>query len=339
MIVKKMPIFQGFPDFETVKLLSEKQISGHDFRPVFYDIETTGLSRNSTFLYLIGAVIYEDGSWQLCQWMAENPKEEAAVLKSFAAVLKNCSCMISYNGDHFDKPYLEARYVHHELPSPFEGIESLDLYLYLKPLKKLLKLSQMKQPSMEEFLGIQNRIYSDGKECISLYKSFLKTRDACMADTVMGHNLEDVLGLGQIHLMLGYLSLYHGDYEVTQSVLDDCHLIMTLSLPCSLPAVFSNGNNDFYITGEEREVRLIIKSCDGRFRQYYSNYKDYDYLPKEDTAVPKALSACMDKKLRRSATKDTCYTWFTCSDVFLTNPAQQKQYLSHTLPYLLGTLK
>lgn len=339
MIVKKMPIFQGFPDFETVKLLSKKQLSGHDFQPVFYDIETTGLSRNSTFLYLIGAVIYEDDSWQLYQWMAESPKEEAAVLKAFADALKNCTCLISYNGDHFDKPYLEARYDCYKLRSPFEGINSLDLYLFLKPLKNLLKLAQMKQPSMEKFLGIHDRIYSDGKECICLYKSFLKTRDACTADIIMGHNLEDVLGLGQIHLMLGYLCLYHGDYEVTQAVLDDCHLIMTLVLPWGLPTAFSNGNEHFYITGKNQEARLIIKSDDGRFRQYYSNYKDYDYLPKEDTAIPKALSACMDKKLRRSATKDTCYTWFTCTDAFLENPAQQKQYLSHTLPYLLGTLK
>ena len=56
MIVKKMPILQGFPDFETVKNLSGKGTKQADFSPVFYDIETTGLGRNSSFLYLIGAI-------------------------------------------------------------------------------------------------------------------------------------------------------------------------------------------------------------------------------------------------------------------------------------------
>ena len=49
MIVKKMPILQGFPDFETVKKLTKTQRFSERFVPLFYDIETTGLSRNSLF--------------------------------------------------------------------------------------------------------------------------------------------------------------------------------------------------------------------------------------------------------------------------------------------------
>lgn len=339
MIVKKIPYLQGFPDFETVKNLSFSRVESEDFRPVFYDIETTGLSRNSTFLYLIGAIACLDGSWQLFQWMAEDPKEEAAVLKAFSEFMKEFTCLISYNGEHFDSPYLEARCSLHEIPFPFEKKSSLDLYLHLKPLKKLLKLPAMKQPCLEEFLGIGNRIYCDGKDCIRLYKDFLKKRDPEDARTVIGHNLEDVLGLGKIFMMLGYLKLYEGDYEILSAEPDDGHLIFTLSLPSALPATFSNGNDAFYLTGEEGTVRLIIKAVNGRFRQYYPNYRDYDYLPAEDTAIPKALSSCIDKKLRKSATRDTCYTWFSCTDAFLESPKMQKQYLSHTLPYLLGTLK
>ena len=67
MIVKKMPILQGFPDFETVKKLTKNRGFSERFVPLFYDIETTGLSRNSTFLYLIGAVAYEENNWQMYQ--------------------------------------------------------------------------------------------------------------------------------------------------------------------------------------------------------------------------------------------------------------------------------
>ena len=68
MIVKKMPILQGFPDIETVKNLSNFYTENEDFIPLFYDIETTGLARNSTFLYLVGAVLFEAGTWQFYRY-------------------------------------------------------------------------------------------------------------------------------------------------------------------------------------------------------------------------------------------------------------------------------
>ena len=87
MIVKKMPILQGFPDLETVKKLTKNHGFSEHFVPLFYDIETTGLSRNSTFLYLIGAVAYEENNWQMYQWMIENEEEEPELLKTFSGFL------------------------------------------------------------------------------------------------------------------------------------------------------------------------------------------------------------------------------------------------------------
>ena len=114
----------------------------------------------------------------------------------------------------------------------------------------------MKQPCMEEFLGIKDRIYDNGKECIKLYKDFLKKRDAFTADEILGHNLEDVLGLGRIFEMLGYLCIYNSEYEVTYAELDDENLILELTLPYKLPQKFSNGNEQFYLTGEEEKIKL-----------------------------------------------------------------------------------
>ena len=271
--------------------------------------------------------------------MAESDKEEETILRIFSQFLKQYDLLISYNGERFDQPYLEARYEKYGLPSPFSGKISLDLFLTLKPLKTLLKLPAMKQPCLEEFLGIKNRIYDNGKECIQLYRDFLKKRDAVMAEEILGHNLEDVLGLGRIFEMLGYLCIYDSKYEVTYAEFDDENLILELTLPRRLPQKFSNGNEQFYLTGEEEKIKFIIKTTDGRLKQYYSNPKDYYYLPEEDTVIPKVLGSGIDKKHRKTATKDTCYTWFACSDIFLSDPLKQKQYLEHALPYLLKTLK
>lgn len=111
-----MPILQGFPDFETVKFFTGKFFQKYNFTPVFYDIETTGLSRNSTYLYLIGAVGIEDETWNFYQWMAENASEEETILRIFSQFLQQYNLMISYNGERFDQPYLEARYENMEFP-------------------------------------------------------------------------------------------------------------------------------------------------------------------------------------------------------------------------------
>ena len=114
-----MPILQGFPDFETVKFFTGKFFQKYNFTPVFYDIETTGLSRNSTYLYLIGAVGIEDETWNFYQWMVENANEEETILRIFSQFLQQCDLLISYNGDRFDQPYLEARYEKYGISSPF----------------------------------------------------------------------------------------------------------------------------------------------------------------------------------------------------------------------------
>lgn len=339
MIVKKMPIFQGFPDFESVKKLSNFFVQADDFRPVFYDIETTGLSQYSTFLYLIGAVVQEGGQWFLYQWFGTGETDEADLLNSFSSFIKKFTCTIQYNGDRFDQPYLEARYKAHNMASPFEGIPSLDLYQTLKPCKDLLKLSRMKQPDLEMFLHLPSRLFCDGKEGIRRYRQYLKTQEEELLNELLGHNLEDLKGLGKITEMLSYRLLFDGAYVPADAQLTEGTLLLSLTLPVPFPMLFSNGNRNFYISGEGASAKLLIPLANGRLRQYYQDYRNYDYIPSEDTAIPKSLSAYMDKSLRVSAGRDTCYTWFSCNEAFLTDSGRQMQYLKHTLPYLLSTLK
>ena len=94
MIVKKIPILQGFPALETVKYLSNTKNELSEYNPIFYDIETTGLSRYTAFVYLIGAVRFEENQWMLYQWMGEDENEEALVLQEFASFLTNADCTI-----------------------------------------------------------------------------------------------------------------------------------------------------------------------------------------------------------------------------------------------------
>ena len=46
----------------------------------------------------------------------------------------------------------------------------------------------------------------------------------------------------------------------------------------------------------------------GELKYFYSNYRDYYYLPIEDTAIHKSVGEYVDKTARVKATARTCYT-------------------------------
>ena len=52
---------------------------------VLFDIETTGLSADTSYLYLIGAIYEKDGELTLSQWFCDNYSEEKEVLSLFLA--------------------------------------------------------------------------------------------------------------------------------------------------------------------------------------------------------------------------------------------------------------
>lgn len=338
MIVKKIPILQGFPAPDTVNYLSNVKNELSDNNAIFYDIETTGLSRYTASVYLIGAVHYEKNQRMLYQWMAENEEEEAAVLQEFSVFLENVGYTIQYNGNRFDQPFLEERYRKYKMDSPFVEKPSVDIYQLLKPCQSLLKLTRMKQPDLEKIVGIHNRKYVDGGQCIRLYRNFIKKRQSKIAEEVMGHNEEDLLGLGKIFPLLSFRKLYDGEYHPKHCEVIDQELKMTLELPMAVPISVSCGNTSFYLTVSEQEAKILVHLNDGKLRQYYRNYKDYEYIPGEDTAMPKSISKYMDKSLRFAATPQTCYTWFRCDESFLNDPAKQMHYLTHTLSFFLDNL-
>lgn len=339
MIVKKMPILQGFSAPDTVKILSSSEIELSEFFPVFYDIETTGLSRYSTFVYLIGAVRWEDDQWLLTQWLGESPEEESLIICEFTRYLKGATCTIQYNGNRFDQPYLEERCRRNSLPSPFGNLPSIDVYQSLKSCQTLFKLSRMKQPDLENLFPAMHRVHCDGGQCIRLYRSYMKKKDPSALETVLGHNQEDLCGLGLVYTLLSYKFLYLGKYEPsTVRIHDQEELVITLKLNHPVPVPVSCVTDEFYLTVNDSEARMLLHLKGGKLRQYYPNYKDYEYLPGEDQAIPKSLSRYMDKSLRIPATPQTCYTWFRCDESFLSSPQKQMQYLTHSLPCLLNNL-
>ncbi len=254
---------------------------------------------------------------------------------NFSDFMKPATATFQFNGKTFDQPYLEERYKRYSLPSPFVHIPAMDLYQGLKPCRDLLKLNKMRLTDLEKFLGISDRVYCDGKDCIGMYQSYFQNADSILLETILGHNMEDLFGLEKIFHMLGYPVLFNGGFVPKTASLEDEGLLIRFELPAPVPVPVSKKGEGFYFTCQEQKGALMAEVKNGKAKQYYRNYKDYDCIPGEETAMPKALSRYMDKSLRRPAKPETCFTWFRCDEGFLKDSGKQSRYLNSTLPCLL----
>ena len=73
-------------------------------------------------------------------------------------------------------------------------------------------------------------------------------------------------------------------YEDYQSISkNEC--IITLKNQYPVPKRISYGFDQFYLTSYQDTTKLSIKIYSGELKYFYPNYKDYYYLPEEDTAI------------------------------------------------------
>ncbi|NLP33844.1 MAG: ribonuclease H-like domain-containing protein [Clostridiales bacterium] len=166
MIVRQIPISLELEyefDFDISKM-------------IFFDIETTGFSPETTYLYLIGCIYYEASSFHLIQWFSEGIDDEIHIISSFFDFLKNYEIIIHYNGTGFDIPYILRKCHLKNLAYNFVNIVQIDLYKKVYPFRKLLKLPNCKQKTIEKFLHINRKDTFSGGELIEVYASYVGKR-------------------------------------------------------------------------------------------------------------------------------------------------------------------
>ena len=142
----------------------------------FFDIETTGLSPAVSSVYLIGAAFLRNDSLVLRQWFADDYVSEKAILASFADFASAFTVFVHYNGSTFDIPYLEKKYRSHNLPSPFEGRESLDIFREIRKKKEFFNTPDLNLATMEQLLGFRRLDPYTGRDCIRLYTDFMQQK-------------------------------------------------------------------------------------------------------------------------------------------------------------------
>lgn len=283
---------------------------------LFFDIETTGFSPARTNVYLIGCASRQGDRLIIEQFFAENPDDEKEVLLAFIEYLNHFDTLITFNGIGFDIPYLKGRFSHYHIADPFANFQFIDLFKVVSHLKFLLKLPNYKQKSVEAFLGIDRDDLFSGGELIEVYHDYCMHPSPEACHLLKLHNYEDVLGMPKLLPILSYQELFQQEFTITSICGNEYtgydgspskELMLSGTFDFSVPCQVSCHYEDFYLTIKENQFILRIQLYEGELKYFFSDYKNYYYLPAEDIAIPKDVASSVDKCHRKNATAATCY--------------------------------
>ncbi|HUF23251.1 MAG TPA: ribonuclease H-like domain-containing protein [Vicinamibacterales bacterium] len=177
--------------------------------PMFFDLETTGLSGGAgTVAFLVGCAWFDCGALQVRQFVLTSMAAERALLEALREQIDAAPFVASYNGRTFDAPLMDVRWAFHRLPSPFETKPHFDM---LPPARRLWKhrgerpggaLAQFGERTGCSLMAFERQLLRfhrvddvPGFEIPSRYFHFLRTGDAAGLESVLEHNRLDLVSL------------------------------------------------------------------------------------------------------------------------------------------------
>lgn len=337
---------------------------------VFFDIETTGFSPETTILYMIGCVYYQQNRLICTQWFSDSRDAQKDVLVAFMEFIGSYRLLICYNGLGFDIPYLQKKCHMYKLSYPIEQMAVLDIYKQLQPYRGILHTPNLKQKSVEAFLGLDREDSYSGGELIEIYLRYLDSHANDSLYLLTLHNREDLIGMTALLSMLSYRIAYNGGFTVEHiekvsynqpDRAPGTEITFSIRLEKPVPKRISFGNESAYFLLYADTATLTVKAHTDELKYFYPNYKDYYYLPQEDTAIHKSVAFYVDKNFRTRAKAANCYsrktgcflpqydeiitpyfkidyydktTYFEFTDDFKGSPDKIKKYILHIMSYL-----
>ena len=276
---------------------------------LLFDIETTGLKKETTQIYLIGCGYFNGvGNFEVRQWLAESAMDEREVLESFFDFAKDYSVLIHFNGDGFDIPYVSYKAQYYGYDFDFSRFESIDIYKKIKPYKKFLGLERMNQTSLEAFLGITRRDKMNGGLLIPYFYEYERSGEAEAERLLLLHNNDDVRGMIQLTAALSYADIFEGKFGAKGKLEEFGNtMIMEFELknPVPKPVICESEFEMAAVEGTLLQINVKIAETEAKIP--VKNVEDYFYLPLEDRIIHKDVAAFVDKKFRKKATAKNCF--------------------------------
>ena len=139
----------------------------------------------------------------------------------------------------------------------------------------------------------------------------MKNKDNKLKFFLILHNFEDLKGMLTVINLLAYNNIFQGYYNYKNIEFDKDGLEIIIHLELNSPIItrISYSMDNIYMTAYDNKLKFLIKLYKGTLKFFYNDYKDYYYLPKEDTALHKSVAEFVDRDFRKQATARTCYTW------------------------------
>jgi hypothetical protein len=166
-------------------------------RPAFLDTETTGLAGGAgTLVFLTGIGVWADDALTLHLVFLRSPDEELAAMHYIEDVLAGATGIVSFNGNGFDLPLLESRFILNRMAPSWRALPHLDLLTVARQLWRDHLESRRLGVLETEILRVQRAEVDIESSLIPwLYRQYLDTGDTDDMVRVFYHNRIDVLSL------------------------------------------------------------------------------------------------------------------------------------------------
>jgi uncharacterized protein YprB with RNaseH-like and TPR domain len=162
---------------------------------IFMDIETTGLGNSP--LFLIGAMVWESGGFEVKQYLARNYAEEAAVIQLFLDECSPRGLMVTFNGKSFDWPYIRTR----AIANGIRVSEPPPHFDMLHECRRIWRghFEDCKLQTLERHICGRIR-HGDipGAEIPDAYHDYVRTENAWQIVEVLKHNMLDLVTLADL---------------------------------------------------------------------------------------------------------------------------------------------
>lgn len=179
------------PEQEPLKIL--QNVSAEEI--CYLDLETTGLSMVP--LFLVGLMYTLREKLFVDQLFARDYTEETVVLTFLKDALKKFKVLVTFNGFHFDLPFLFDR-----MSVAALDFSPPDFHVDLLPLSRILvkgTTPNHKLQTLEAYLCQRKRIGDvSGSEIPDIYHEFVRTGEAKDVAVVFHHNRLDLLTMLQL---------------------------------------------------------------------------------------------------------------------------------------------
>lgn len=175
----------------------------------------------------------------------EDPTDDSAVVATMHELLDEADYVVGHNGDRFDLPILNARFIKHGMhpPSPYQSIDTLRI------ARRNFRFTSNRLDSLGEFLGAGRKIDTGGFE---LWRRIVLEHDRAAFKDMVDYCIQDVILLEDVYDRLAPWNKMHPSLVSSGSL---------ESMQCNVCGSHEITKNGTYSTNTQTYQRYRCGDC------------------------------------------------------------------------------